>query len=148
MALPASAALARLRGRARIPVVAILVTTVVGGALFLLSIVAGDIYSLMVNFTAGGFYLAFLFPLIGFVVVLVRRGWTDGAFSLGRATVPGRRGGRGVGDPPDPQHRLAAGRLSSSATWTGRCGSGSRCWVSGSVWGPARRAQADRRAPR
>ncbi|WP_124713579.1 APC family permease [Mycolicibacterium nivoides] len=87
-ALPAAAALARLRGRARIPVVAILVTTVVGGALFLLSIVAGDIYSLMVNFTAGGFYLAFLFPLIGFVVVLARRGWTDGAFSLGRATVP------------------------------------------------------------
>lgn len=87
-ALPASAVLARLRGRARIPVVAILVTTVVGGALFLLSIVAGDIYSLMVNFTAGGFYLAFLFPLIGFVVVLARRGWKDGAFSLGRATVP------------------------------------------------------------
>jgi amino acid transporter len=87
-ALPASAALARLRGKARIPVVATLITTVVGGALFLLSIVAGDIYSLMVNFTAGGFYLAFLFPLIGFVVVLVRRGWNDGAFSLGRATVP------------------------------------------------------------
>ncbi len=87
-ALPASKALARLRGEARIPVVPILVTTVVGGALFLLSIVAGDIYSLMVNFTAGGFYLAFLFPLIGFVVVLARRSWTDGAFSLGRATVP------------------------------------------------------------
>ncbi|WP_066898103.1 amino acid permease [Mycolicibacterium houstonense] len=87
-ALPAAAVLARLRGKARIPVVAILVTTVVGGALFLLSIVAGDIYSLMVNFTAGGFYLAFLFPLIGFAVVLARRGWNDGAFSLGRATVP------------------------------------------------------------
>jgi amino acid transporter len=69
-------------------VLAILVTTVVGGALFLLSIVAGDVYALMVNFTTGGFYLAFLFPLIGFVVVLARRQWRDGAFSLGRATVP------------------------------------------------------------
>jgi amino acid transporter len=87
-ALPGATALARLSGTARIPVLAILVTTVVGGALFLLSIVAGDIYSLMVNFTTGGFYLAFLFPLIGFVVVLARRKWTDGAFSLGRATTP------------------------------------------------------------
>lgn len=87
-ALPGAAALARLSGNARIPVLAILVTTVVGGALFLLSTVAGDVYSLMVNFTTGGFYLAFLFPVIGFVVVLARRTWSDGAFSLGRATVP------------------------------------------------------------
>ncbi|TQK30508.1 amino acid permease [Arthrobacter sp. SLBN-53] len=87
-ALPASAVLSQLRGPARIPVVAIGVTTVVGAALFGLSIVAGDIYSLMVNFTAGGFYLAFLFPLIGFLVVLVRRAWTPANFSLGRATLP------------------------------------------------------------
>lgn len=86
--LPAAATLSQLRGQARIPVVAILITTVVGAALFLLSIVAGDVYSLMVNFTAGGFYLAFLFPLIGFLVVLLRGAWTPGAFSLGRATVP------------------------------------------------------------
>lgn len=87
-ALPAAKVLSQLRGPARIPVVAIGVTTVVGAALFLLSIVAGDIYSLMVNFTAGGFYLAFLFPLIGFAVVLVRRAWTPATFSLGRATLP------------------------------------------------------------
>ncbi|MGV9797510.1 APC family permease [Mycobacterium sp. NPDC003449] len=87
-ALPAADVLARLRGTARIPVVAILITTVVGGGLFLLSIVAGDVYSLMVNFTAGGFYLAFLFPLIGFLVVLLRRAWTPARFSLGRATRP------------------------------------------------------------
>ncbi|MCV7061869.1 hypothetical protein H7I76_18405, partial [Mycolicibacterium vaccae] len=37
---------------------------------------------LMVNFTAGGFYLAFLFPLIGFLVVLLRKAWKPGAFSL------------------------------------------------------------------
>lgn len=87
-ALPAADALVRLRGKARIPVVAILVTTVVGAALFLLSIVAGDVYSLMVNFTAGGFYVAFLFPLIGFLVVLLRGAWTPARFSLGRATLP------------------------------------------------------------
>jgi amino acid transporter len=87
-ALPAAAALVRLRGKARIPTVAILVTTVVGSGLFLLSIVAGDIYSLMVNFTAGGFYLAFLFPLIGFLVVLLRGAWIPAKFSLGRATLP------------------------------------------------------------
>jgi amino acid transporter len=87
-ALPAADVLVRLRGKARIPTVAILVTTVIGAALFLLSIVAGDVYSLMVNFTAGGFYLAFLFPLVGFLVVLLRRGWTPAKFDLGRATLP------------------------------------------------------------
>jgi amino acid transporter len=87
-ALPGADALVRLRGKARIPVMAILVTTVIGGGLFLLSIVAGDVYSLMVNFTAGGFYLAFLFPLIGFLVVLLRGAWTPATFSLGRATLP------------------------------------------------------------
>jgi amino acid transporter len=87
-ALPGAAALVRLRGKARIPMVAILITTVVGAGLFLLSIVAGDVYSLMVNFTAGGFYLAFLFPLVGFLVVLLRGAWTPAKFSLGRATLP------------------------------------------------------------
>lgn len=98
--------LSRLRGKARIPVVAILVNTVVGGALFLLSTVAGDIYSLMVNFTTGGFYLAFLFPLIGFVVA--------GAAGLDRRRVHARprdgsggRGGRCLGGPADAQYLLA-----------------------------------------
>jgi amino acid transporter len=87
-AMPAAGVLVRLRGKARIPVMAILVTTVIGSALFLLSIVAGNVYSLMVNFTAGGFYLAFLFPLIGFLVVLIRGAWRPAKFSLGRAALP------------------------------------------------------------
>ncbi|MGE4364355.1 MAG: APC family permease [Mycolicibacterium sp.] len=87
-ALPAAGTLVQLRGRARIPVVAILVTTVLGAGLFLLSIVAGDIYSLMVNFTAGGFYLAFLFPLIGFLVVVLRKVWKPASFSLRGWTLP------------------------------------------------------------
>ncbi|MGE2734530.1 APC family permease [Mycolicibacterium vaccae] len=87
-ALPAAGTLVQLRGKARIPVVAILVTTVIGAGLFLLSIVAGDIYSLMVNFTAGGFYLAFLFPLLGFLVVVLRKKWTPANFSLRVWTLP------------------------------------------------------------
>ncbi|MGE2834883.1 APC family permease [Mycobacterium sp. SMC-4] len=87
-ALPAAKVLVQLRGRAGIPVVAILATTVLGAGLFLLSIVAGDVYSLMVNFTAGGFYLAFLFPLIGFLVVVLRKAWTPANFSLRGWTLP------------------------------------------------------------
>ncbi|AMO63216.1 amino acid permease-associated region [Mycolicibacterium phlei] len=87
-ALPGAGALARLRGEARIPALAILVTTVIGAALFGLSVVAGEIYTLMVNFTSGGFYLSFLFPLVGFLVVLLRRQWTPARFSLGAATLP------------------------------------------------------------
>ena len=57
--------LSRLSKNARQPTAALLVTTVVGAALFLLSNVATNIYTLMVNFTTGSFYLAFLFPLFG-----------------------------------------------------------------------------------
>lgn len=85
-ALPGSRALSRLSSGQRIPVNAILVTTVVGMALLLLSRVAENVYTVMVNFTSGGFYLAFLFPLVGFLVVRARRVWRDGPFSLGRLT--------------------------------------------------------------
>lgn len=86
--LPKSGALAKLSATRRQPVAAILVTTVIGSALFLLSNIAQDIYTIMVNFTSGGFFLSFLFPLFGFAVVLIRRRWTPNVFSLGRATVP------------------------------------------------------------
>lgn len=87
-ALPAATVLARLSPKQRQPVGALLVTTVIGTALFLLSNFATDIYTLMVNFTAGGFYLSFLFPLVGFVIVLARGQWKPGVFNLGRATAP------------------------------------------------------------
>ena len=86
-ALPASHLLGRLSSRQRIPVFALLVTTVVGAALFLLSNLASDVYTLMVNFSAGGFFLAFLFPLVGALVVQLRGRWRPGTFGLGRATV-------------------------------------------------------------
>jgi len=87
-ALPASPSLSRLSSRQRIPVPALLVTTVIGSALFLLSNLASNVYTLMVNFSAGGFFFAFLFPLIGSVVVQARGAWRAGPFSLGSATAP------------------------------------------------------------
>jgi amino acid transporter len=80
--------LSRLSSGARLPVAAILVTTVVGATLFLLSNVAENVYTLMVNFTSGGFYLAFLFPLVGMLVVQLRRRWRPGPFTLGRLALP------------------------------------------------------------
>lgn len=87
-ALPGSRVLSRLTRGQRQPAGALLVTTIVGAALILLSTAANDLYTLMVNFTAGGFYIAFLFPLAGFLIVRVRRQWVSGPFTLGRATLP------------------------------------------------------------
>jgi amino acid transporter len=40
-----------------------------------------------VNFTSGGFYLAFLFPLVGNLVARLRGRWTPGPVSFGRASL-------------------------------------------------------------
>ena len=87
-AFPGSRGLSRLSSGQRIPIPALLVTTVIGSALFLLSNLASDVFTLMVNFSAGGFFFAFLFPLIGSVVVQARGAWRTTPFSLGVATVP------------------------------------------------------------
>src|SRR3954471_23201839 len=87
-ALPGSHVLSRLSTGARLPTAAILVTTVIGAALFLLSNVAANVYTLMVIFTTGGFYLAFLFPLVGVVVIQLRGSWRSGPYTLGRAALP------------------------------------------------------------
>lgn len=87
-ALPFSSRLVRLSRGQRQPVWAILVTTAVGTALFLLSNIAENLYTIMVNFTSGGFYLSFLFPVVAFAVAVIRRRWTPGPFELGRWTLP------------------------------------------------------------
>ena len=84
-ALPGAHSLARLSSRQKVPLVAICLTTLIGAALFLLSTVASNVYLLMVNFTVGGFFLAFLFPLLGNVVTRLRGRWHPGVFDLGRA---------------------------------------------------------------
>lgn len=87
-ALPFSGTLVTLTKKQRQPVGALLVTMVIGILLFLLSNVAENLYMMMVNFTSGGFYLSFLFPVVAFVVIVLRRKWTPGSFSLGRWTTP------------------------------------------------------------
>ncbi len=87
-ALPGSTMLSVLSRKQRQPVGPLLITMVVGAALFLISNVAENVYTLMLNFTSGGFFLSFLFPLIGFVVVNLRGKWRAGPFSLGRVTLP------------------------------------------------------------
>jgi amino acid transporter len=87
-ALPAPRLLARLSRGQKQPVVAILVTTVIGALLFLLSNVSPNVYALMVNFTTGGFFLAFLFALVGALAVQLRGTWQPGPFSLGRWSLP------------------------------------------------------------
>lgn len=87
-ALPFSSSLAKLSRNQRQPVGPILITTVIGTALFLLSNVAENLYIMMVNFTSGGFYLSFLFPVLAFAVAVIRRRWRPGPFSIGRWTAP------------------------------------------------------------
>jgi amino acid transporter len=84
-ALPGATSLARLSAAQKVPTVAICVTTLIGATLFLLSTVASNVYSLMVNFTVGGFFVAFLFPLVGNVIARLRGRWRPGVFDLGRA---------------------------------------------------------------
>ncbi len=87
-ALPAPALLARLTVNQKQPVFALVVATTIGSSIILLSQLAPNLYTLMLNFTSGGFYLAFLFPLVANLVVRLRGGWQSGPFSLGRWGTP------------------------------------------------------------
>ena len=83
-ALPAPRLLAKLTRVQKQPVSALLVATAIGTAVIVLSQLAPDFYTLMLNFTSGGFYLAFLFPLAGNLLVRLRGDWQPGPFHLGR----------------------------------------------------------------
>ncbi|ABL82880.1 MULTISPECIES: APC family permease [unclassified Nocardioides] len=83
-ALPAPRLLAKLTKVQKQPVSALLVATTIGTVVIVLSQLAPDFYTLMLNFTSGGFYLAFLFPLAGNLLVRLRGDWQPGPFSLGR----------------------------------------------------------------
>ncbi|MFZ9702261.1 MAG: APC family permease [Candidatus Nanopelagicales bacterium] len=82
-ALPADKALSALKGKASIPTNAVLVASIVGAIMILASQLAPNFYALMVNFTTGGFYISFLFPVAGFVIVLFSNKWKSGPFSFG-----------------------------------------------------------------
>ena len=83
-ALPAPRLLAKLTKGQKQPIFALAVATTIGSVIILLSRLAPNFYTLMLNFTSGGFYLAFLFPLLGNLVVRLRCRWQPGPFSLGR----------------------------------------------------------------
>ncbi|WP_396835325.1 APC family permease [Mycobacterium sp. ITM-2016-00316] len=84
--LPGSRVLAKLSKTEAQPVSAILVTTLIGAVVYLIS--ATDVYSVLVTFTAGGYYLAFLFPLATGLVARLRGNWVPGPWSLGRWSTP------------------------------------------------------------
>jgi amino acid transporter len=80
--LPASRHLAKLSGPDRMPVNAVLVTTVMSGAIYVFS--GSNIYTLLVTFTSGGFYVAFAFPVVALAVARLRGRWEPGTFTAGR----------------------------------------------------------------
>ena len=80
--------LAKLTRGQKQPIYALLVASAIGSAIILFSQLAPNFYTMLLNFTSGGFYLAFLFPLVGNLVVRFRGGWTPGPFSFGRWSLP------------------------------------------------------------
>ncbi len=82
-ALPANKSLSALKGKTSIPTNAVIVASVVGAVMILASQLAPNFYALMVNFTTGGFYISFLFPVAGFVIVLFGNKWKSGPFTFG-----------------------------------------------------------------
>jgi amino acid transporter len=87
-ALPAAPVLAKLTRGQKQPVFALITATTVGSVIILVSQLAPNFYTLMLNFTSGGFYLAFLFPLVGLLVIRLRGRWQPGPFSFGRLGLP------------------------------------------------------------
>jgi amino acid transporter len=84
--LPASGLLRKLAGPERLPVNAIALTGVVAGLLILIA--GSSLYSVLVNFTTIGFYIAFGVPVLGAAWARLRGTWVPGAFTLGRWGAP------------------------------------------------------------
>jgi amino acid transporter len=84
--LPGSGLLDQLRGPERLPAYSILLTGVVAGLLVLLA--GSELYSILINFTTIGFYIAFGVPVAGAALAHLRGTWRPGAFSLGRWSAP------------------------------------------------------------
>lgn len=84
--LPASRFLGRLAGPERMPVNAIGLTAAVAGVLVLLA--GSKFYSVLVNFTTIGFYIAFGVPVLGAALARLTGRWTPGRFTLGRWGAP------------------------------------------------------------
>lgn len=83
-ALPAREYLSKISGKELIPAKAVFLATVVGIIMIALSQFAPNFFALMVNFTTGGFYISFWFPVIGFAIVYYSGKWIPGPFSFGK----------------------------------------------------------------
>jgi amino acid transporter len=81
--LPASKRLSTLSGKDRLPVNAIVISGLLA-AVILVTTQSDTIYLTLVNFTTGGFYLAFGLPLVALAVDRLRGRWEAGPFALGR----------------------------------------------------------------
>ncbi|WP_320669366.1 APC family permease [Patulibacter defluvii] len=85
--LPASRTLARLSHGDALPIPAIVLAGVVAG-LVLATTLVNEVYSTLVNFTSGGFFIAFCFPTLALLVSQLRGRWQPGGFTLGRWSLP------------------------------------------------------------
>ncbi|WP_404434640.1 amino acid permease [Microbacterium lacus] len=86
-ALPFASTLKMLRVRDRMPVAAVIVVAVAAGIVLLTSLV-GDVYSMLIGFTVGGFFATFALVMCATVWARGRRVWSPGPFSLGRLGWP------------------------------------------------------------
>lgn len=83
-ALPGHSSLSKLSVEQKQPVNALILATSIGAIMMIASQVTPNFYALMINFTTGGFYLAFLFPLVGLAIVRLKKQWTPGPFNYGK----------------------------------------------------------------
>ncbi|WP_320669137.1 APC family permease [Patulibacter defluvii] len=79
--LPASGWLRRLSGEDRMPTRSILITFVTAAIVF--AFAGTDIYTTLITFTSGGFYVVFTFPVIGLAIARIRGRWQPGPFLSG-----------------------------------------------------------------
>ena len=83
-ALPGARHLSRLTASQKEPILAVLAVALVAAIFVGLSQQTPKVYQLLVNFSAAGFFCAYLFPLTGSVIARLRGTWTPGPFTLGR----------------------------------------------------------------
>ncbi|MEY4901253.1 MAG: hypothetical protein RI895_1675 [Actinomycetota bacterium] len=83
-ALPGHASLSKLSSGQKQPANALILATTISATMMILSQVTPNFYALMINFTTGGFFLAFLFPLVGIVIARASKKWTPGPFNYGK----------------------------------------------------------------
>jgi amino acid transporter len=79
--LPAAEPLARLSGRDRLPVNAVIVAGAAAAAFCLFSVT--DFYGTLLSFATAGFYIAFAFPTLAAVSLQLRGKWPPTPFTLG-----------------------------------------------------------------